>query len=148
MYTGIGTTVVALMGVGNSVLIAHAGDSRCYRLRDHRLELLTEDHSLLNDYIKHKPDITAEELAAIPRMVITRALGMRDLCDIDLRLEERRPGDVFLLCTDGLHNALTDREIERVMGSMVNLTQGCQKLIDEANAAGGPDNIGVVLARW
>src|ERR1700722_14775052 len=108
---GMGTTIVALFAVEDGVYLAHVGDSRVYRMRDEKLEQLTEDHSLLNDYIKMKR-LTPEEIANFPhKNVIVRALGMKDTVKVDTRLEQPRAGDVYLLCSDGLSGPVTDDEI-------------------------------------
>src|SRR3954470_19159947 len=105
---GMGTTVVALFAVEDTVYVAHVGDSRVYRFRDGKLEQLTEDHSLLNDYIKMKR-LTPEEIANFPhKNVIVRALGMKDTVKVDTRFEVPRADDVILLCSDGLSGPVND----------------------------------------
>ena len=108
---GMGTTIVSLFAVEDGVYIAHVGDSRVYRMREGNLEQLTEDHSLLNDYIKMKR-LTPEEIANFPhKNVIVRALGMKDTVKVDTRLEQPRAGDVYLLCSDGLSGPVTDPDM-------------------------------------
>jgi protein phosphatase len=145
---GMGTTLVALFAVEDGVYIAHVGDSRVYRIRERRIEQLTEDHSLLNDYKKMKR-LTDEEIANFPhKNVIVRALGMKDTVKVDTRFEAPRAGDVMLLCSDGLCGPVTDeRMLEIVLGSR-DLPNATQRLIETANENGGPDNITCVLARW
>jgi serine/threonine protein phosphatase PrpC len=144
---GMGTTVVAILAVDDGVLVAHVGDSRVYRFRDNELELLTEDHSLLNDYIKMKK-LTAEEIAAFPhKNVIVRALGMKDNVKVDVLLDRPKPGDIYLLCSDGLAGPITDDEIHEVLSHGQDLKATCTALIARANDKGGPDNITVVLAK-
>jgi protein phosphatase len=145
---GMGTTLVALFAVEDGVYIAHVGDSRVYRIRERRIEQLTEDHSLLNDYKKMKR-LTEEEIANFPhKNVIVRALGMKDTCKVDTRFEAPRAGDLMLLCSDGLCGPVTDeRMLEIVLGSR-DLPNATQRLIETANENGGPDNITCVLARW
>jgi protein phosphatase len=145
---GMGTTIVALFAVEDSIYVAHVGDSRVYRLRDGTLEQLTEDHSLLNDYIKMKR-LTAEEIANFPhKNVIVRALGMKDTVKVDTRFEQPRAGDMYLLCSDGLSGPVVDEEILSICGINGDLKSAAAKLIERANTNGGPDNITVVLARW
>lgn len=145
---GMGTTLVSILVIDEGVLIAHVGDSRVYRIRDGKMEQLTDDHSLLNDYIKMKR-LTEEEIANFPhKNVIVRALGMKDTVKVDTRLDHPQPGDVYILCSDGLCGPVTDEEILDVAGGTNDLKQGAARLIERANANGGPDNITVVLAKW
>ena len=145
---GMGTTLVSLFAVEDGVYVAHVGDSRSYRLRDKKLEQLTEDHSLLNDYIKMKR-LTPEEIANFPhKNVIVRALGMKDTVKVDTRFETPREGDTYLLCSDGLSGPVSDEEILEIMSSATDLKTAASRLIERANQNGGPDNITCVLARW
>ncbi len=145
---GMGTTIVAAFAVDSGVYIAHVGDSRVYRLRDKKIEQLTEDHSLLNDYIKMKR-LTAEEIANFPhKNVIVRALGMKDTVKVDSRFEQPQENDIVLLCSDGLSGPVPDEEILDITMSNSDLKAATAKLIERANANGGPDNITVVLVRW
>jgi len=145
---GMGTTIVTIFAVESGVYIAHVGDSRVYRLRDKKLEQLTEDHSLLNDYIKMKR-LTPEEIANFPhKNVIVRALGMKDSVKVDTRLEQPRAGDLYLLCSDGLSGPVQDPTMLEILLSANDLKTAASRLIAKANENGGPDNISVVLARW
>jgi len=145
---GMGTTIVTMFAVEDGVYVAHVGDSRSYRVRDGNLEQLTEDHSLLNDYIKMKR-LSAEEIANFPhKNVIVRALGMKDTVKVDTRYEQPRVGDVYVLCSDGLSGPVTDPELLDIVLTTPDIKAAATKLIEKANAAGGPDNITVVLARW
>ncbi|MCU0658670.1 MAG: protein phosphatase 2C domain-containing protein [Polyangiaceae bacterium] len=148
VYQGMGAAAVALLVVPGAVWIGHVGDSRAYRLRGGRIQPLTVDHSLLNEYKKFVPDVTPEQLEQVPRNVITRALGMASKehpLMADLRLEPLEPGDRFLLCSDGLHGMLPDQEIEAIWAEGSDLTQLGSRLVARANEAGGDDNIGLVL---
>jgi protein phosphatase len=145
---GMGTTIVTIFAVEDGVYIAHVGDSRVYRLRDGKLEQLTEDHSLLNDYIKMKR-LTAEEIANFPhKNVIVRALGMKDTVKVDTRFEQPKVDDTYLLCSDGLSGPVSDADILEITAKSPDLKSAAARLIERANANGGPDNITVVLARW
>lgn len=145
---GMGTTIVTMFAVEDGVYVAHVGDSRGYRVRDGKIEQLTEDHSLLNDYIKMKR-LTPEEIANFPhKNVIVRALGMKDTVKVDTRFEQPRAGDVYLLCSDGLSGPVTDEMMLEVVSKTADLKGAATKLIEAANGNGGPDNITVVLARW
>jgi serine/threonine protein phosphatase PrpC len=130
------------------VYVAHVGDSRVYRIRDGKLEQLTEDHSLLNDYIKMKR-LTAQEIANFPhKNVIVRALGMKDTVKVDTRFEVPRANDIILLCTDGLSGPVDDDQILSIIDSATDLRTAARRLVERANENGGPDNITCVLARW
>ena len=144
---GMGTTVVTTLVVEDGVLIAHVGDSRVYRVRNRKLEQLTEDHSLLNDYIKMRR-LTEEEIANFPhKNVIVRALGMKDSVKVDVVLDKPQIGDTYVLCSDGLCGPASDQEIERIVNEQADLNTAVSRLIERANEAGGPDNITVVLTR-
>ncbi len=147
MY-GMGTTVVALVHVPDRAraYIAHVGDSRAYRIRDKKITMLTRDHSLINEYMIFLPDISPEQRQELPKNVITRALGMQSTVVVDVTTEEVLPGDIFLLCSDGLSGMLSDEKLcEVVLAADGNLDKGCKALIQEANENGGEDNITVVL---
>lgn len=145
---GMGTTLVTMFAVEDGVYVAHVGDSRGYRVRDGQIELLTEDHSLLNDYIKMRR-LTQEEINNFPhKNVIVRALGMKDTVKVDTRFEQPRANDVYLLCSDGLSGPLTDEEMLQIVQEVPDLKQCATRLIERANENGGPDNITVILARW
>jgi hypothetical protein len=144
----MGTTVVGAMfsPSKSKVFIGHVGDSRCYRVRQGQIKLLTRDHSLVNDYITAIPNLTDEQKADLPKNVITRALGMQKDVVVDLQADEPQPGDIYVLCSDGLNGMLRDEEIlEIVTAHGLDLSAGARKLIDVANANGGEDNITVVL---
>jgi protein phosphatase len=145
---GMGTTMVSLLAMEDGVLVGHVGDSRVYRLREGKLTQLTEDHSLLNDYIKMKR-LTPEEIANFPhKNVIVRALGMKESVKVDCFLDKPEVGDVYVLCTDGLSGPVTDEEIlEITHSSRTDLGNASKFLIERANKNGGPDNITVILAR-
>jgi serine/threonine protein phosphatase PrpC len=145
---GMGTTIVTIFAVEDGVYIAHVGDSRVYRLRDGKIEQLTEDHSLLNDYIKMKR-LTPEEIANFPhKNVIVRALGMKDTVKVDTRFEQPKANDTYMLCSDGLSGPVSDPDILEILTHAQDLRSAATTLIERANANGGPDNITVVLARW
>ncbi len=148
-HQGMGTTAVGIYFVDqmNSCHIAHVGDSRCYRLRDNKLGLLTLDHSLINDYLKAAPDLSEEQLAELPRNVITRALGMQDAVMVDLQTDTPEVGDCYLLCSDGLNGMLTDAEIEQILlEERDDIEKGVARLVESANDKGGEDNITAILA--
>jgi protein phosphatase len=147
-YHGMGTTIVAFYSIEEGAYLAHVGDSRIYRLREGQLQQVTEDHSLLNDYIKMKK-LTAEEIASFPhKNVIVRALGMKESVKVDTFLEHARPGDIFLLCTDGLSGEVPDPQIHEIMVRHGrDLKAMSHELIETAKKNGGSDNITVILVR-
>jgi protein phosphatase len=147
-YKGMGTTITALYFVEDGVYIAHVGDSRIYRLRNTRFDQISEDHSLLNDYIKMKK-LSPEEIAAFPhKNVIVRALGMKESVKVDIQFDIVQSNDIFLLCSDGLNGEISDEQMQTIlMKNGANLQQSCHELIEAANQNGGHDNITVLLAR-
>src|SRR4051812_33555202 len=145
---GMGTTFVSLCAASDGVYVAHVGDSRVYRFREGKLEALTEDHSLLNDYIKMK-HLTAEEIANFPhKNVIVRALGMKDTVKVDTRFEVPMLNDTYLLCSDGLSGPVTDEEMAEILIQHSDLKVASARMIERANENGGPDNTPCVLVRW
>jgi PPM family protein phosphatase len=150
-HQGMGTTFVGLLSVDDHALchVAHVGDSRCYRVRQDHLDLLTSDHSLVNDYLRAAPDLTAEQLAELPRNVITRALGMQDTVLVDIQSVVPEPGDVFVLCSDGLNGMIDDGTIlDVILKHRGDLAAAAASLIQSACAAGGEDNCTVVLVEF
>jgi len=144
---GMGTTVVSSLFHDKALIIGHVGDSRLYRLREGMFDLMTEDHSLLNDYIKMK-HLSPEDIAAFPhKNVIVRALGMKPAVQVDVIVDQPRLGDVYLLCSDGLSGMINDGEIAGIADSEPDLDRLCERLISAANANGGLDNVTVVAAR-
>jgi PPM family protein phosphatase len=148
-HRGMGTTVVAAAyaPADAEFLIAHAGDSRCYRLRGGQLSQLTRDHSLVADALLERPDLSETDLSYLPKNVITRALGIGPTVDIDLRKERVVTGDTFLLCSDGLHGLVGDEQMAKIIDEHGTLTEACEHLVARANENGGKDNITAVLVR-
>jgi protein phosphatase len=143
---GMGTTIVAAAIVGDRITIAHVGDSRAYRIRDGEIQRLTRDHSLLEQFKEINPAMTREEENNFPhKNVITRALGLNDVVEVDLRTHELRAGDKYLFCSDGLSGHVPDEEMLEVTKDASDLTATVSELVERANAAGGADNITVVL---
>lgn len=147
-YRGMGTTVVGGLFVNGTVYVGHVGDSRAYRWRAGKLEQLTEDHSLLNDYIRANK-LTPEEIEAFPhKNVIVRALGMKETVQVDVSRLEPIPGDIYILCSDGLSGPVTDQEIcDLVTQNLADLTQAAAALVARANENGGPDNVTALLVK-
>ncbi len=144
-YQGMGTTITAALLTAGKMYLAHVGDSRAYQLRDGKIRLVTEDHSLVNELVKNG-GITPDEASRHPhRNVLTRAIGSAVGVEVDIYEEEVRPGDLLILCTDGLSNLLSPGEIRGIVDSAPTLAEGARQLVDQALARGGPDNITVVL---
>lgn len=150
-HHGMGTTVVGVLFSPEKerLYVGHVGDSRCYRLRGGELQLLTRDHSLINDYLIAMPDLPDEQREGLPRNVITRALGMSDLVTVDIVVEYPQIGDVYLLCSDGLSGVVQEPLLRDVLGASVDgdLGDACRRLVGKANEAGGEDNITAVLVK-
>jgi protein phosphatase len=148
-YHGMGTTVVGAMFSPKKqrMYIGHVGDSRCYRIRGGKISLLTRDHSLINDYLLAMPDLTDEQKSELPKNVITRALGMQDHVVVDLQHDDPQPGDIYVLCSDGLSGMVTDEDIEVIVTSTDDVRDACIRLIQRANERGGEDNITAVLIK-
>jgi protein phosphatase len=146
---GMGSTVVAayLPPGTTRLFIGHVGDSRCYRIRDKRLELLTFDHSLVNEALALDPEMTEEELARLPSNIITRALGMEARVDVDVRETEVEKGDTYLLCSDGLSGLISSDEILEAIHLLDDPKEVCDVLVALANDAGGLDNITALVVR-
>ena len=144
---GMGTTLTAMYVGEQDVAIAHVGDSRAYCLRDGELIRLTDDHSLVDELMR-QGRLTPEEAEEHPqRSVITRALGPEGTVEVDTRSFHARAGDVYLLCSDGLTTMLSEQELTRVLREHRPLRGAGEALIAAANAAGGRDNITVLLVR-
>jgi PPM family protein phosphatase len=144
-HAGMGTTITAVYVGEQDVSIAHVGDSRAYCLRDGELLRLTDDHSLVDELIR-EGKLTPEEAEEHPqRSVITRALGPEATVEVDVRSFRGCAGDVYLLCSDGLTTMLGESELLDVLVSHERLRDAGEALIAAANAAGGKDNITVVL---
>jgi protein phosphatase len=148
-YHGMGTTVVGAMFSPRKkrMYIGHVGDSRCYRVRESVIQLLTRDHSLVNDYLLAMPDLTEEQRNELPKNVITRALGMQDHVVVDLQHDDPKHGDVYVLCSDGLSGMVSDEEIQKIVTSSPDIREACRRLIQRANERGGEDNITAVVIR-
>jgi protein phosphatase len=145
---GMGTTVVACMAEDDTMSVAHVGDSRAYLVREGRLSRLTNDHSWVFEQVQAGM-LTEEEAEKHPlRNVITRALGGALQVSPDASEVASKPGDVYLLCSDGLTGMLPEEEILRVVNEHNDdLERACQELIDRANERGGLDNVTAILVK-
>jgi PPM family protein phosphatase len=144
--SGMGTTMTVAFVENDHVTIGHVGDSRAYRLRDGELEQLTEDHSLVAELVR-SGRLSPEEAEMHPqRSVITRALGTEADVDVDTFTVDAQPGDVFLICSDGLTTMVGDeRIVTAVTESRDDLERAAKQLIADANRSGGEDNVTVVF---
>lgn len=145
--SGMGTTLVGLLATVSRVLIFNVGDSRCYRLRQGEIEQLTLDHSLVEEQVRLGRMTRAEAERSPLRNIITRALGTQSSVTPEFFDVTVEPGDIFLLCSDGLTRELTDERIAILLDSEPNLDELCKLLVKAANKAGGHDNITCVVVR-
>jgi PPM family protein phosphatase len=146
---GMGTTITAAIvdQEAEEVAIGHVGDSRAYRLRGGRLERLTRDHSLVEE-MRRKGQLTDAQAEDHPqRSIITRALGPEPEVEVDVQTVPAQPGDVFLICSDGLTTMLPDDKIAALLARATSMQSAVRALVDEANRAGGRDNITVLAFR-
>jgi serine/threonine protein phosphatase PrpC len=144
---GMGTTLTLAKLHGDEVSLAHVGDSRAYRLRDGELEQLTRDHSLVAE-LERSGQITPEAAEHHPqRSIITRALGPEPDVEVDTYTLAGRPGDLFLICSDGLTSMISDDEVGSILRSAGSLDEAADELVRAANQSGGKDNITVILFR-
>ena len=146
-YAGMGTTLVVGVCRPGRLLMGHIGDSRGYRLRHGHLERLTKDHSLLQEQIDAGVITPEQAEMSANKNLVTRALGVEDVVLMETRMHELQPDDLILMCSDGLSDMLNDGEIAEVLRSHDSLETMGQGLIAAANAAGGRDNIAVILVR-
>jgi protein phosphatase len=142
---GMGTTFVSMLFGGERLALAHVGDSRAYLLRHGRLRGLTDDHSIVAELLRRQA-ISEEAARAHPhRHVLTRALGVRPRIEPDLAEMTPQAGDVFVLCSDGLTTHVGDEAIAECVGIESDLERAAARLVESANAAGGLDNVTVLL---
>lgn len=144
---GMGTTLSVLWCGGRYAYIAHVGDSRIYRFRSGELEQITQDHSLVEEMVRARI-ITREQARTHPRRnIITRALGTREISKPDILAADRRKGDIWLLCSDGLSGMIEDEAMARTLEKENNLEDAADSLLRQALDAGGRDNVTLVLWR-
>ena len=144
-FSGMGTTLTVIWEDRDRVLLGHVGDSRAYRLRGKEIEQVSLDHSMVAEMVRDGV-ITAEEALRHPyRNIITRALGAEDTVNVDILEMERQPGDVFLICSDGLSEYVRDREMRDVLLHL-SLEDAADELLRRALEGGGRDNVSLVIA--
>ncbi len=144
--SGMGTTLSVMWLSDHFAYLGHVGDSRIYRLRGGELSQMTDDHSLVGELVR-QGYLTPEEAESHPmKNVILRAVGTEETVDVDLAVEERQRGDLWLICSDGLHGLVADKQMEALLTA--NTPEAAVKLLmDAALAAGGRDNISLVIVK-
>ena len=147
-YQGMGTTLALALFRDDTVTISHVGDSRVYLLRDGEMQRLTTDHSLLQELVDGGFMSAEEAEEAVSKNIITRALGIEPTVVVDSQCRTIRSGDLFLLCSDGLTDMVSDNAIAKILKDNVdNIDTIAEALVAEANRNGGDDNISVILVR-
>jgi len=147
-FRGMGTTVVSALFHGSTLFVVFSGDSRIYRLREGHLKQLSHDHSLLNEYLRLDMITPAEARHFPHRNVIMKALGLKDRAELEFFRRRTKPGDVYLLCSDGLTDMVEDDDIEAILLAEGSNEARAKKLVDAALEAGGHDNITVLLVDY
>ena len=144
--SGMGTTIVAAVFHDNMLTVAHVGDSRLYRYRNGVLSQVTEDHSMVQELLRRGLMTPEEARTSLNRNLVTRALGIDPMVEVDVREQQYEDGDLYLLCSDGLNDVLTDEEIAAVLAQHPDsMESAAQQLVADVNARGGPDNVSIVL---
>lgn len=147
-YQGMGTTVALVIFSDNRVSVAHVGDSRVYRYRDGKLGQITVDHTLLQELVDRGFYTDEGARRSLNKNLVTRALGVEPTVAVDVKEEMALPGDIYVLCSDGLNDMVEDEEIYLTIKNFGdNLEEAADRLIELANRNGGKDNISVILAR-
>lgn len=145
---GMGTTIVAVTFHDNLLTVAHVGDSRLYRFRDGVLDQITQDHSMVQELLRRGLMTAEEARTSVNRNLVTRALGIDPLVEVDVMEQTFEDNDVYLLCSDGLNDVLLDEEIAAILTQCPDdLDAAALKMILDVNARGGPDNVSIVLVR-
>lgn len=143
---GMGSTVALILKRDEALLTAHVGDSRVYRLRNNKLDQLTQDHSLAQELVRQGVMTEEEALYSAPSNVLTRALGVKEKTSEDIIYHSVESGDLYLLCSDGLYNMVEEDKLVNYLRQEGSLEEKAKLLVKAANQAGGTDNITVVLA--
>jgi protein phosphatase len=144
----MGTTMVVVLFNNNLATVGHVGDSRLYRKRKNTFSQVTKDHSLIQELIDRGLYTQEEAMKNTPKNLVTRAVGIDLNVQVDVNEETAYPGDIYMLCSDGLNDMVDDEEIHLTLSKYsANLAQGASELVRLANLKGGRDNISVVLVR-
>ena len=147
-YAGMGTTLVVALFYDNRMTVGHIGDSRLYRLRDDTLEQVTRDHSLLQEQIDSGMVTKEQARYSQNKNLVTRAVGIDPEVETEIHTYNVKPGDIYLLCSDGLSDMVQDEDIQSTLGTLQsNLQLAATQLVQLANDNGGRDNISVILVR-
>jgi len=147
-YAGMGTTLVAAVFYDNRLMVAHIGDSRLYRQRGENFGPITRDHSLLQEQLDSGLITPEEAKLSHNKNLVTRALGIEAAVEPEIRDFDVLPGDIYLLCSDGLNDMVSDEDISATLTSMgANLELAGDQLIQMANDNGGRDNVSVILVK-
>lgn len=146
-YSGMGTTLVVGVFQNDKLILGHVGDSRCYRMRDNILLQITKDHSLLQEQIDAGLLTPEQALTAPNKNLVTRALGVEDTVMLEVNEHRVEPGDIYLMCSDGLSDMIQDEAIAKILQNGISLTQMAAELVASANESGGRDNITVLLTQ-
>ncbi len=147
-YNGMGTTIVGVMFHDNRICYAHVGDSRLYRLRNNKLTVMTQDHTLLQELIQRGFYTEEEARQSSNKNLVTRALGIDKKVEVDIAEEAIQVGDIYLMCSDGLNDMLTKEQIHLTINNFNdNLNDMAQELISLANHEGGHDNVSVIISK-
>lgn len=145
---GMGTTIVVAAFHDNLMTVAHVGDSRLYRYRQGALSQVTQDHSMVQELLRRGLISAEEARTSANRNLVTRALGVEPVVQVDVAEHPFEEGDIYLLCSDGLNDVLDDGDIAAMLGQYSqDLETATQEMITEVNARGGPDNVSIVLIR-
>jgi serine/threonine protein phosphatase PrpC len=147
-YSGMGTTLVVTLFFDNRMAVGHIGDSRLYRLRKEQFEQVTRDHSLLQEQIDSGMITKEQARYSQNKNLVTRAVGIDQEVETEIHTYDVEPGDVYLLCSDGLSDMVVDEDIgETLVALAANLPLAAKQLVQLANDSGGRDNISVILVR-
>jgi len=147
-YSGMGTTLVVALWHDNKMAVGHVGDSRLYRLRGETFEQVTRDHSLLQEQIDSGMITREQARFSQNKNLVTRAVGIDAEVETEVHTYPVQPGDIYLLCSDGLSDMVTDEDIQLTLSSLqANLSLAAEQLVQQANDNGGRDNISVILVR-
>ncbi len=143
---GMGTTTVAILFQDDKIFYANVGDSRIYRIRNKKIEQLSQDHSLVGEQMRAGMIAPEEVRGHRLKNIITRSVGFQAEVEVDIDSRSTKKGDLFILCSDGLSNPLSDKELLTIAENNL-LQQVCQRYIDIANERGGEDNITVIVLK-
>ncbi len=146
-YSGMGTTLVVGVFQNTRLILGHIGDSRCYRMRDGQLQQITKDHSLLQEQMDAGLITQQQALTSVNKNLVTRALGVEDTVLLEVNEHRVELGDIYLMCSDGLSDMISDEAIAAILLGLKSLDQTARQLIAAANDGGGRDNISVLLAQ-